>query len=261
MTDGIRQIESRIQQIRSLVDPPAAPPVKLSPPSQNSSFLSPVDVSKEEFGTQLQEQLRQPHCANVDGITPLRKSLPPDVAAKMGISPREIQKSVSESGASTPITLPLASRVRQDVSAEAIRLDPDEAVRRAKYLPFIREASAQTGLPEVLIGAVIQAESSYKPETVSSAGQKGSCSSCPRTRSSLASAMSLIHGRTFSRARSTCVSTWIALAHWRKRWRRSTLVLQMSFGMEASLPFERHKTMFAGSPGCSARREHFRKPD
>lgn len=177
MTEAIRRIETRIQQIRSLVDPPVQPSTKMASPGENSTLTSRMDLSKEEFGTQFEEQLgRQPHCTPAGfsgGLTPLRKSLPPDVAAKMGISRRELAQSAAEPRSLSPVTLPLATRVRQDISAEAIRLDPDEAVRRERYLPFIREASAQTGLPEVLIGAVIQAESSYKPGTVSSAGAKG----------------------------------------------------------------------------------------
>lgn len=171
MTEAIAQIENRIRQIRALVDPPTRAPEKINTKSPDSLLTSTTELSKEEFGTQLHQQIgRQSSCGvpNFNGITPLRKSLPPDVAAKMGISRSELASSVS-----APVTLPLASRVRQDISVESLKLDPDEAARRARYLPYIREASAQTGLPEVLIGAVIQAESSYKPETVSSAGAKG----------------------------------------------------------------------------------------
>ncbi|WP_394795148.1 lytic transglycosylase domain-containing protein [Armatimonas sp.] len=177
MTDAIQRIESRIQQIRALVDPPAQPLVKTTRPGENLTLTSQMDPSKEEFGTEFSAQLgRQPNCAPSDfpgGLTPLRKLLPPDVAAKMGISRRELSQSGFEPRSLAPVTLPLATRVRQDVSAAAIRLDPDEAMRRERYLPIIREAAAQTGLPEVLIGAVIQAESSFKPGTVSSAGAKG----------------------------------------------------------------------------------------
>jgi soluble lytic murein transglycosylase-like protein len=170
MIEAIARIENRIQQIRALIEPELSSAEKIARWNANSGLSSPSSVSKEEFGTQLQSQLIQ----NNDGIQPLRKSLPPDVSAKMGISPQVLSSSSDvEPSKLAPVTMPLASRVRQDVSAEAIKLDPDEAARRERYLPIIREAAAQTGLPEVLIGAVIQAESSYKPGTVSSAGAKG----------------------------------------------------------------------------------------
>jgi soluble lytic murein transglycosylase-like protein len=170
MIEAIARIENRIQQIRALIEPELSSSEKIARWNANSGLSSPSSVSKEEFGTQLQSQLIQ----NNDGIQPLRKSLPPDVSAKMGISPQVLSSSSDvEPSKLAPVTMPLASRVRQDVSAEAIKLDPDEAARRERYLPIIREAAAQTGLPEVLIGAVIQAESSYKPGTVSSAGAKG----------------------------------------------------------------------------------------
>lgn len=156
MLENFVRLQNRVDQIRALVGDLPTPTVKNPTATQNPPLNSSASTSNSNFGAvlnQLRQDVNQP---NTDGVVALRKSLPPGI-----------------SGSLAPLTLPLASRVRSDVSAEAIPLDPDESARRAKYLPFIREAAGQSGLPEALITAVIQAESSFKPETISRAGAMG----------------------------------------------------------------------------------------
>ena len=141
MTEAITRIEGRIREIDALIGPPPIPPPQKYPLSRGASG------PKESFGAHLKP------------------------ASNLPLYPR--------SGALSNNPGPLAPRVvetalvRGDVPAEAVPVDPDERKRREKYLPFIREAAARTGVPEALISAVIQAESSYKPETRSSAGAMG----------------------------------------------------------------------------------------
>lgn len=156
MLENFLRIQNRMDEIRALVGDIPTPVNKNLAVKQNSPLNSSANPSNSSFGAvfdQIQQRVNQP---NSDGIVPLRKSLPPGI-----------------SGSLAPLTMPLAGRVRSDVSAEAIPLDPDESARRAQYLPFIREAASQSGLPEALIAAVIQAESSFKPETRSRAGAMG----------------------------------------------------------------------------------------
>lgn len=159
MLETFIRIQNRVDEIRALIGDIPTPAVKNLATAQNLPLNSSPNTSKEEFGTQLnriQQWVNGEGALNADGVVPLRKSLPPGL-----------------SGSLAPTTLPLATRVRSDVSAETIPLDADESARRAQYLPFIREASVQSGLPEALIAAVIQAESSFKPGTVSRAGAMG----------------------------------------------------------------------------------------
>jgi soluble lytic murein transglycosylase-like protein len=50
---------------------------------------------------------------------------------------------------------------------------------------LIEEASSRTGLPETLIAAVIETESGYRPDAVSSAGAQGLMQLMPGTARSL----------------------------------------------------------------------------
>jgi len=50
---------------------------------------------------------------------------------------------------------------------------------------LIEEASSRTGLPEALISAVIETESGYRPDAVSSAGAQGLMQLMPGTARSL----------------------------------------------------------------------------
>lgn len=145
--EAIARIEGRIRELDALLE-------NAFPDAPRNSPLSVGKVgSKNNFGALLGQK------------TNLQPSVGPGALSmnKMG--------SIG-GGALAPFVVE-ANLVRGDVPAEAIPVDPDERKRRERYLPMIREASALTGVPEALISAVIQAESSYKPETRSSAGAMG----------------------------------------------------------------------------------------
>lgn len=159
MLEGIAAVEARLREIRALVGE--------IDPAQNSPLSSAGSRSKEEFETLLTSRYH--------GRTEPAPRAGSIVSASDLSAPGVLNRSLPPraDGPVAPFTLPLASRVRYDIPADAIPVDPDESARRARYLPAIREAAQQSGLPEALIGAVIQAESSFRPETVSNAGAQG----------------------------------------------------------------------------------------
>lgn len=73
-----------------------------------------------------------------------------------------------------PLSRPYnANLFSQDVSATPSNAVYNGATKPTAYDDLIQEASRKYGIDELLIKAVIQVESSYNPNTVSSAGAKG----------------------------------------------------------------------------------------
>ncbi len=101
----------------------------------------------------------------------------------------QVQSVLNASAAKAGLTAPqFSSLLSSALAAQAqtpMQIQPAAVQNASSYDGLIKSAAQQNGLEEALIKAVIQAESSYRADAVSSAGAEGLMQLMPGTAASL----------------------------------------------------------------------------
>ncbi len=101
----------------------------------------------------------------------------------------QVQSVLNASAAKAGLTAPqFSSLLSSALAAQAqtpMQIQPAAVQNASSYDGLIKSAAQQNGLDEALIKAVIQAESSYRADAVSSAGAEGLMQLMPGTAASL----------------------------------------------------------------------------
>ncbi|TYT98610.1 lytic transglycosylase domain-containing protein [Listeria monocytogenes] len=150
-------------------------PVEQVISARQAEFQSAFEAAKQSattFETKLNERLnatKQTTTTNVQTVTDAELARAREAYEAL-INQSEIKSAITTSSTTTETP---AAPTEELTNWNNYQIKPISAENEGKYSDFIKTASAKYGVPEALIKRVIQVESNYNPNVVSSAGATG----------------------------------------------------------------------------------------
>ncbi|MDT0001412.1 lytic transglycosylase domain-containing protein [Listeria cossartiae subsp. cayugensis] len=147
-------------------------PVEQVMSARQAEFQSAFEAAKQSattFETKLNERLNATTEAKTTSVQTVTDA---ELARAREAYEALINKSETSSTATTPSTTQ-ATPTGELTNWNNYQIKPISAENEGKYSDLIKTASAKYGVPEALIKRVIQVESNYNPNVVSSAGATG----------------------------------------------------------------------------------------
>ncbi|EAD9919142.1 lytic transglycosylase domain-containing protein [Listeria monocytogenes] len=150
-------------------------PVEQVISARQAEFQSAFEVAKQSattFETKLNERLnatKQTTTTNVQTVTDAELARAREAYEAL-INQSEIKSAITTSSTTTETP---AAPTGELTNWNNYQIKPISAENEGKYSDLIKTASAKYGVPEALIKRVIQVESNYNPNVVSSAGATG----------------------------------------------------------------------------------------
>ncbi|EMQ2588176.1 lytic transglycosylase domain-containing protein [Listeria monocytogenes] len=150
-------------------------PVEQVISARQAEFQSAFEAAKQSattFETKLNERLnatKQTTTTNVQTVTDTELARAREAYEAL-INQSETKSAVTTSSTTTETP---AAPTRELTNWNNYQIKPISAENEGKYSDLIKTAAAKYGVPEALIKRVIQVESNYNPNVVSSAGATG----------------------------------------------------------------------------------------
>ncbi|EAD2626008.1 lytic transglycosylase domain-containing protein [Listeria monocytogenes] len=150
-------------------------PVEQVISARQAEFQSVFEAAKQSattFETKLNERLnatKQTTTTNVQTVTDAELARAREAYEAL-INQSEIKSAITTSSTTTETP---AAPTGELTNWNNYQIKPISAENEGKYSDLIKTASAKYGVPEALIKRVIQVESNYNPNVVSSAGATG----------------------------------------------------------------------------------------
>ncbi|EAD9141446.1 lytic transglycosylase domain-containing protein [Listeria monocytogenes] len=150
-------------------------PVEQVISARQAEFQSAFEAAKQSattFETKLNERLnatKQTTTTNVQTVTDAELARAREAYEAL-INQSEIKSAITTSSTTTETP---AAPTGELTNWNNYQIKPISAENEGKYSDLIKTASAKYGVPEALIKRVIQVESNYNPNVVSSAGATG----------------------------------------------------------------------------------------
>ncbi|EHZ2232655.1 lytic transglycosylase domain-containing protein [Listeria monocytogenes] len=150
-------------------------PVEQVISARQAEFQSAFEAAKQSattFETKLNERLnatKQTTTTNVQTVTDAELTRAREAYEAL-INQSETKSAVTTSSTTTETT---AAPTGELTNWNNYQIKPISAENEGKYSDLIKTAAAKYGVPEALIKRVIQVESNYNPNVVSSAGATG----------------------------------------------------------------------------------------
>ncbi|MCD2246700.1 lytic transglycosylase domain-containing protein [Listeria marthii] len=147
-------------------------PVEQVMSARQAEFQSAFEAAKQSattFETKLNERLNATTEAKTTSVQTVTDA---ELARAREAYEALINKSETSSTATTPSTTQ-ATPTGELTNWNNYQIKPISAENEGKYSDLIKTAAAKYGVPEALIKRVIQVESNYNPNVVSSAGATG----------------------------------------------------------------------------------------